>query len=83
VSSNGDYAAGDALAANFHFLVSEKDAENMAEAAIRFALSRAEISTLPTGFSSIDQLDQAIKSVERRPFPQEALGRLPEIWRKL
>lgn len=82
VASSKEYAADVALAANFQYLVSEKWADNMAEAAIRFALNQPDIATIPIGLSSLDQLEQAIVAVTKGPLPSEALGRLPEIWQK-
>jgi aryl-alcohol dehydrogenase-like predicted oxidoreductase len=82
IASSSEYEVDVALATRFQYLVSEKWAENMAEAAIRFALSQPGISTIPVGLSSLDQLEKAICAVERGPFPKEALDRLPEIWQK-
>ena len=80
IASSSEYEVDVALAKQFRYLVAEKCTENMAEAAIRFALSQPDISTIPIGLSSLDQLEQAIFAVERGPLPQEALDRLPVIW---
>jgi aryl-alcohol dehydrogenase-like predicted oxidoreductase len=80
VGSSSEYAADVALAGRFAYLLSEHWAESMREAAIRFALSRPEISTLLIGFSSAAQLDQAVTDIAKGPLPQAALGRLAEIW---
>jgi len=80
IASGSEYAMDVVLAEQFRYLVSERCTENMAEAAIRFALSQPAISTIPIGLSSLDQLEQAICAVERGPLPQAALDRLPEIW---
>jgi aryl-alcohol dehydrogenase-like predicted oxidoreductase len=82
VASSSEYATDVALAKHFQFLVSENWAGNMAEAAIRFALNRPEISTIPIGLSSLDQLDQALQAVEKGPLPTQALDRLPEVWKR-
>lgn len=82
IASSREYATDFVLARRFQFLVSQKWAENMVEAAIRFAISQSEISTIPIGFSSLDQLEQAIFAVERGPLPAEALEYLPAIWQK-
>jgi aryl-alcohol dehydrogenase-like predicted oxidoreductase len=82
IASSSVYEVDVALATRFQYLVSEKWAENMAEAAIRFSLSQPDISTIPIGLSSLDQLEKAISAVEKGPFPKEALDRLPEIWQK-
>jgi aryl-alcohol dehydrogenase-like predicted oxidoreductase len=80
IATSGEYARDVDLAKRFQYLVSEKWTQNLTEAAIRFALNRPEISTLPIGFSSIEQLDQAIRSVEKGPLPMVAMHRLPGIW---
>ena len=82
IASSSEYALDVTLAQHFQYLVAEKCTENMAEAAIRFALSQPDISTIPIGLSSLGQLEQAIRAVERGPLPQSALDRLPEIWDK-
>jgi aryl-alcohol dehydrogenase-like predicted oxidoreductase len=81
IASSNEYEVDVALAKQFRYLVSEKCTENMTEAAIRFALSQPDISTIPIGLSSLDQLEQAIIAVEKGPLPQEALDRLPVIWK--
>jgi aryl-alcohol dehydrogenase-like predicted oxidoreductase len=80
IASSSEYTLDVTLARHFQFLVSEKWAENLAEAAIRFALSQPDISTIPIGLSSLDQLEKAICAVERGPLPKEVLDRLPSIW---
>ena len=82
VASSTEYVADVALTTRFRFLVSEGWTDTLGEAAIRFALSRSEISTLPIGFSSLEQLNQAIEIIEKGPLPEEALNRLTEIWHK-
>jgi aryl-alcohol dehydrogenase-like predicted oxidoreductase len=82
VASSGKYTADVALANKFEVLVTRKWVGNLAEAAIRFAISQPDISTLPIGFSSLDQLEQAITAVEKGPLPTEALECLPAIWQK-
>ena len=83
IASSAEYASDVALAAQFQGLVSGHWVENMPEAAIRFGLSRPEISTLLVGFSGLDQLEQAVKAVEKGPLEQEALNLLPGIWNGL
>ncbi len=52
---------------------------SLVEAAIRFALSKPEISTAMVGTSSLDQLDQAVAAANRGPLPAPALERLARI----
>jgi aryl-alcohol dehydrogenase-like predicted oxidoreductase len=80
IASSPSYATDVALARRFQFLVDEGWADHLVEAAIRFALSKAGISTTPVGLSSPEQLEQAIAAAEKGPLPAEALAQLPAIW---
>jgi aryl-alcohol dehydrogenase-like predicted oxidoreductase len=82
IASSREYAADVALAKHFQYLIQEGCVENAVEAAIRFVQSRPEVSTMPIGFSSLDQLEQAIHAVEKGALPDKALNRLPEIWQR-
>ena len=62
------------------FLVEEKHAENLVEAALRFAWSKAGLSTVLVGFSSLEHLEQAITYAERGGLSAEALRRLTGAW---
>ncbi len=57
------------------FLVDEGYTRNLVEAAIRFAISKAEISTALIGISSMEQLEQAVEYTNKGPLPVEALDR--------
>jgi aryl-alcohol dehydrogenase-like predicted oxidoreductase len=81
IASGSEYALDVELAKRFQYFVSENWTGSMVEAAIRFAVSRPEISTLPIGFSSLEQIDEAVYAVERGPLPIEALDQLPGLWR--
>ena len=50
----------------------------MAEAAVRFALSTNQLSTVLVGLSSVEQLEHALAAVERGPLPADALERLSQ-----
>ena len=67
-------------ARGFRFLVKEGYVEDLVEAALRFALSKREVSTVLVGFSSLEQLEKAVDCSSKGPLPPEAFGRLPEIW---
>ena len=82
IASSSKYAADVSLATRFRYLISEGWVESIGEAAIRFVLSRREISTLPIGFSSLEHLNQALDIVEKGPLPEEALNRLIDIWQE-
>ena len=50
------------------------------EAAVRFAISKAEISTALVSISNLGQLEQAMAYAENGPLPAEVLDRLNEVW---
>jgi len=76
ISTGRDYAEDAARARQFDFLVTERVAESLVEAAIRFAISHPGISTAMVGTSSLEQLDHAVAAANRGPLPAEALGRV-------
>ncbi len=64
----------------FGYLVEDGYCSTLAEAAIRFAISKAGVSTALVGISSQAQLEQAVAYAERGALPAAALARLPELW---
>ncbi len=83
ITSGHDLAEDAARAQAFHFLVAEGYADNLVEAAIRFAISKKALSTALVGISSLEQLEQALASVEKGPLAADALARLPAVWASL
>ena len=80
IASGRDFAEDVAHAGRFAFLVKEGYAENLAEAAIRFALGKPEISTVLVGISDGEQLEQAARFATRGPLGAAAQARLPALW---
>ncbi|MGD0267161.1 MAG: aldo/keto reductase [Candidatus Methylomirabilota bacterium] len=76
IATERDYAADVARARRFAFLVENGTVSSLVEAAIRFAISKPEVSTALVGISSLEQLEQAVACANRGPLPAEALGRL-------
>jgi aryl-alcohol dehydrogenase-like predicted oxidoreductase len=76
IATGRDYADDAARARQFEFLVADGTVPNLIEAAIRFAISKPEISTAMVGTSSVEQLEQAVAAVNRGPLPREALDRV-------
>ena len=74
------YAEDVALAQRFSLLVEAGYVSSLVEGAIRFAISKPEVSTAMVGISNMAQLEEAVAFADRGPLPSEALGRLPEIW---
>jgi aryl-alcohol dehydrogenase-like predicted oxidoreductase len=54
-------------------------AENLAEAAIRFALAHPAIGTILVGMATPEQFEQALAAVQKGPLPRAALDRLTAL----
>ena len=80
IGSGADYAQDVALAQAFDFLVEEGVVENLIEAAIRFAISNAKLSTAMVGLASFEQLEQAVACGNKGALPEDALERIKDIW---
>ncbi|NWF53410.1 MAG: aldo/keto reductase [Syntrophaceae bacterium] len=76
IASEERYGDDVARARRFSFLVEEGVVNNLVEAAVRFAVSNANVSTALLGISSLEQLEEAVKYVERGPLPGEILARI-------
>jgi len=76
LATGRDYAEDAARARRLNFLVAEGIAGSLVEAAVRFAISKPEISTAMVGTSSVEQLEQAVAAAARGALPPEALERV-------
>lgn len=72
IASSHDYQTDQAHSRAFAYLVSQGWVTSLAEAAIRFAVSHAGVATALVGFSSMDQLEQAVTAVNRGALPPNA-----------
>ncbi len=79
IATEPDYGADVARSRRFAFLVEEGIVGSLVEAAIRFALSKPELSTALAGISSLEQLEHAVACANRGPLPAEALDRLQRL----
>jgi aryl-alcohol dehydrogenase-like predicted oxidoreductase len=75
IATGRDYAEDAARARQFDFLTTDGTASSLAEAAIRFALSKREISTVMVGTSNLEQLEHAVAATQRGALPTDALER--------
>ncbi len=80
IGSASSYAEDVHRAGSFGFLVKEGYVEDLAEAALRFVLSKRGVSTLLVGYSSLEQLERSVEYASRGPLPPQTLARLPDIW---
>ncbi|MCH7802196.1 MAG: aldo/keto reductase [Chloroflexi bacterium] len=72
-----------ARTSRFNFLVDDGYADNLVEAAIRFAISAEGLSTALVGLSSFEQLEQAVAATNKGPLPPDALEKLEGTWSAL
>ncbi|MBI3628912.1 MAG: aldo/keto reductase [Candidatus Rokubacteria bacterium] len=79
IASGPDYAADVRRARGLAALVKEGHAGSVIEAALRFAIGHAAVSTVLVGYSSLDQLEYAARCVEKGPLPPAALERLAAL----
>jgi aryl-alcohol dehydrogenase-like predicted oxidoreductase len=80
IASGKSFAEDVALAQRFRYLIDEGYAESLVEAAVRFVVGNAKVSTTAIGISSIEQLEQLARYVANGALPVEALERLCAIW---
>lgn len=81
--SGRDYAGDVDMARRFDFLVRENLAQSLAAAALRYGLSNTDIHTMAVGFSSQDQLDEAIRCASAGAFETPTLDRIANIQQEL
>jgi len=81
-SSEGtpEYSRNVARAAALSFLL-EATGGTMAQAAIRFALARPEVSTVLVGFSDVTHLDEAAACSDGRALSPPVLARIHDLYR--
>lgn len=79
IASEEVYGNDVARARRYSFLVEEGMVSNLVEAAVRFVVSQANISIALVGISSLEQLEQAVKYVERGPLSAETLVKILTI----
>jgi len=76
IASGENYEDDVSRATAFEFLVQDGYTSDLVETAIRFAISKPEVSTALVGLSSLDQLEQAAQCALKGPLPAEAMSRL-------
>jgi aryl-alcohol dehydrogenase-like predicted oxidoreductase len=79
IGSGQAYDADVARARAFALLRDSGMVRSLVEAAIRFVLSRPEVSTALVGISSPEQLEHAVESANRGPLPADALARIHDV----
>jgi aryl-alcohol dehydrogenase-like predicted oxidoreductase len=75
----GEYSEDQDKAAKLSFLFS-KDISSLPQASIRFVLSHPGVSLALVGFSSIEQIEDAVACSGRGPLPESSINRLKKLW---
>jgi aryl-alcohol dehydrogenase-like predicted oxidoreductase len=81
IGSGGSYRTDVERARRLEPLIREGHAESLVDAALRFAIANDAVSTVLVGYSTLDQLETAARSVNRGPLSRAALDRLAELQR--
>jgi aryl-alcohol dehydrogenase-like predicted oxidoreductase len=79
IATERDYTADVARARRFALLVEDGTVQTLVEAAIRFVISKPEVSTALVGISSLEQLERAVEYANRGALAAEALGHVHKI----
>jgi aryl-alcohol dehydrogenase-like predicted oxidoreductase len=79
LSPGSDYAIDLERAEKVKFLIGG-DVKSPTQAAIRFALMKAEVSTVLVGFSNTDHIDEAVSCSGAGGLSEGALARLRKLW---
>lgn len=75
IASAENYADDVAAAQRFSWLIDEGHVENLVEGAIRFVISKPQVSTALVGVSNLEQLETAVRYAERGPLPPDVVAR--------
>lgn len=81
--SGRDYGGDVEIAQRFDFLLHEGFAESLAAAALRYGLSNPDIHTMAVGFSSGEQLREAIRCASAGVFDAPILDRIARMQNEL
>jgi len=79
IGSAASYEADLARARRLDPLIEEGFAEDLAEAATRFAISRPAVGIILVGMATPEQFETALAAVQKGPLPRSALDRLATL----
>jgi aryl-alcohol dehydrogenase-like predicted oxidoreductase len=79
IGSGGDYHRDVERARRFAPLVREGHADSLIEAALRYVIAQPAVSTVLVGYSTMEHLAYAARSIEKGPLSRAALARVSEI----
>jgi L-galactose dehydrogenase/L-glyceraldehyde 3-phosphate reductase len=81
IGSGGSYGTDVERARRIEPLTREGHAESLIDAALRFVIANDAVSTVLVGYSTLDQLEYAARSINKGPLSGAALDRLAELQR--
>ncbi len=81
IGSGADYRRDVERARRFAPLIGEGHADSLIEAAIRYVIAQRAVSTVLVGYSTMEHLEYAARSIEKGPLSPAALARIAEIQR--
>jgi L-galactose dehydrogenase/L-glyceraldehyde 3-phosphate reductase len=81
IGSGGSYRTDVARARRIEPLIREGHAASLVDAALRFAIANDAVSTVLVGYSTLDQLEDAARSINNGPLSRAGLDRLAELQR--
>jgi len=79
IGSGADYQRDAERARRFAPLVREGHADSLIEASIRYVIAQPAVSTVLVGYSTMEHLEYAARSVAKGPLSPAALARVTEI----
>lgn len=79
IGSGSDYNADVARARAFAKLAADAGCEDSVELAIRYVAGNREVSTLQVGIATVDQFENAARSVNQGPLPADILAEIRKI----
>jgi aryl-alcohol dehydrogenase-like predicted oxidoreductase len=79
IGSGADYRRDVERARRFEPLVREGHADSLIEAGIRYVIAQPTVSTVLVGYSTMEHLEYAVRSIEKGPLSPPALARIADI----
>jgi aryl-alcohol dehydrogenase-like predicted oxidoreductase len=79
IGSGGSYRTDTERARRLEPLIRDGHAESLVEASLRFAIANDAVSTVLVGYSTMEQLEYAARSIEKGPLSPDALSRLASL----
>jgi aryl-alcohol dehydrogenase-like predicted oxidoreductase len=81
IGSDADYRCDVERERRFEPLVREGHADSLIEVALRYVIVQRAVSTVLVGYSTLEQLEYAARSIEKGPLSTAALDRVADIQR--